>query len=93
MKHEKIQLETKKKEAYHLFKKFSFKEAIELLKIVIVLCFTSEQTSISTSASISKSDIAEIDNNGIHNLYIVYIQIKYTFGDINMEISYTIDDY
>ena len=36
MKHEKIQLETKKKEAYHLFKKFSFKEAIELLKIVII---------------------------------------------------------
>ena len=37
--------------------------------------------------------IGKIDNNGIHNLYIVYIQIKYTFGDINMEISYTIDDY
>ena len=36
MKHENIQLEAKKKEAYYFFKKFSFQETIELLKIVTI---------------------------------------------------------
>ena len=36
MKYENIQLEAKKKEAYYFFKKFSFQETIELLKIVTI---------------------------------------------------------
>lgn len=37
--------------------------------------------------------IVRVDDMGIHNLYIVYIQIKYKFGDIDMDISYTINTY
>jgi len=37
--------------------------------------------------------IVKIDDEGIHNLYMVYIQIKYKFGDSDIDISYSIDNY
>ena len=37
--------------------------------------------------------IVTIDDEGIHNLYMVYIQIKYKFGDSDIDISYSIDNY
>ena len=37
--------------------------------------------------------IVKVHDEGIHNLYIVYIQIKYKFGDSDIDISYTIDNY
>jgi len=40
-----------------------------------------------------KLRIVKIDDEGIHNLYMVYIQIKYKFGNRDIDISYSIDNY